>query len=252
MYPLIPLFGDYTLSAYSLFSTLAAIMFAVICYREAKKYHFSIDIYWKLVFLVGVFAMIGSKILYAVSFDHVRFFADPLETVQHTGWMLYGALVGSYAALFIGRAMFTFPLFMALDGMTYGAVFGVGVGRLACFFSGCCQGLPTDLFLGVTFPGGECAVHPTQLYEAGFAFLLFGVIHYVRQRSFFEGFQMALFFTGYGTFRFLIEFIRADSLIPGFKPFTPSQYISIVLIITGIAVMLVKSGRINFLLGKKS
>lgn len=240
MYPQIPLFGDYALSSYSFFSTLGAVLFAVICYREAKRLNFSIDIYWKLVFFVAVFAMIGSKIFYSVSFDSERFFFDPIGTLGNTGWMLYGALVGSYIAIFFGRIVFTFPLFTALDGMSYGAIFGIGVGRIACFMAGCCTGLPTDSFLGITFPHGECAVHPTQLYEAGFAFLLFGVLHYIRHGSFFDGLQMSLMFIGYGTFRFLIEFIRADSLRPDFQPLTPSQYISIVLIVIGIVVVLHK------------
>ncbi len=40
----------------------------------------------------------------------------------------------------------------------------------------------------------------------------------------------------------MVEFIREDSLLPGFQPFTPSQYISLLLIATGTIVMLVKSG----------
>lgn len=240
MYPQIPLFGDYAVSSYSFFTTLGAVLFAVICYREARRLNFSIDIYWKLFFFVAVFAMIGSKILYSVSFDRARFFSDPIGTLGATGWMLYGALAGGYVAVLFGRMFLKFPLFTALDGMSYGAIFGVGMGRIACFMGGCCGGLPTDSFLGVTFPHGECAVHPTQLYEAGFAFLLFGVLYYIRRGSFFDGLQISLMFIGYGTFRFLVEFIRADSLRPGFQPFTPSQYISILIVLLGTAIILFK------------
>ncbi len=242
MYPLINLFDGYAVSSYSLFTTLGAVVFALLCYREVKRLSFSIDIYWKLFFLVAVFGMIGSKIFYAVSFDHQRFFSHPIETLTHTGWMIYGAFIGSYVALLVGRIFMKFPLFTALDIMTYGGIFGLGIGRIACFLAGCCSGLPTDSFLGVTFPSGQCAVHPTQLYESFFAFSLFTVMHFARKKFTFEGFQMSLTFIGYGIFRFLIEFIRADSLLPGFKPFTPSQYISIVILLIGLAVFFFKSG----------
>lgn len=49
----------------------------------------------------------------------------------------------------------------------------------------------------------------------------------------------------------MVEFFREASLLPGFQPFTPSQYISLLLITTGTIVMLFKSGNIGYLRKKK-
>lgn len=242
MHPVINLFGSFAVNSYSLLATIGTVAFAVVCYREAKRLSFPIESYWRLFFLVAVFAIVGAKLASALFFSTSGFFHDPFGTILNTGWMFYGAVIGGYSALFVGRALFTFPLFTALDGMTYGGILGLGFGRIACFLSGCCGGLPTDSIFGVTFPGDSCAVHPTQLYESGFAFLLFAFLTVARKKIRFEGFQVSAVMIGYGTFRFMVEFIRVDSLLPGFQPFTPSQYISMALILTGTVLMLVKNG----------
>jgi len=252
MHPVINLFGVFAVNSYSLFATIGAVALAVFCYLEAKRLSFPLETYWRLFFMVAGFAIVGAKLASALFFSTSEFFHDPFHTFLKSGWMFYGAVAGGYAALFTGRALFSFPLFTALDTMTCGGALGLGFGRIACFLSGCCGGLPTDSFLGITFPGGSCAVHPTQLYESGFVFLLFAFVTVARKKFTFEGFQLSAILICYGIFRFMVEFIREDSLLPGFQPFTPSQYISLFLIATGTVVMLVKSGGTGYIRKKLS
>lgn len=247
MHPVIHLFDGFAINSYSLFTALGAAAFAAVCYREARRLSFPIDSYWRLFFLVAVFAIISAKLAAAIFFGEGLFFQDPIKAFTNSGWMFYGSAVGGYAALFAGRVLFRFPLMTALDGLSYGGVVGLGIGRIGCFLGGCCGGLPTDSFTGMKFPGGTHNVHPTQLYESGFALLLFLFITFARKKVTYEGFQMAAVLIGYSIFRFLVEFIRDDSLRPGFKPFTPSQYISIVIFLTGLIILIIKSGRIKAL-----
>ncbi|MCG8418483.1 MAG: prolipoprotein diacylglyceryl transferase [Proteobacteria bacterium] len=111
---------------------------------------------------------------------------------------------------------------------------GLFVGRLGCFFNGCCYGARTESWLGVQFPGHSQAVHPTQLYEAfgvlGLYFLLATVIR-PRKRGHGEVFGWLLVL--YGTLRMAIELVRADQR-GSFGPLSTSQWISIPLIIAGI------------------
>ena len=62
-----------------------------------------------------------------------------------------------------------------LDILSIVATIIHGFGRLGCFFAGCCYGLPTKSFIGITFTDAksqakplETPLHPTQLYEAFF------------------------------------------------------------------------------------
>jgi len=51
--------------------------------------------------------------------------------------------------------------------------------------------------------------HPSQLYEALFeGIVLFAIIWFFRNRKPFKGFQVGLYFFGYGFFRFFIEYFR--------------------------------------------
>lgn len=110
-----------------------------------------------------------------------------------------------------------------------------GFGRVGCFFAGCCYGVQTDCFLGVKFPNVIGRVHPTQLYEAAFLFLLFGLLSYLLLR---RGFRhgMSVYLVAYGIFRFCLEYLRGDhrgELVGGISP---SQFWSLGLILLGIGL----------------
>ena len=108
-------------------------------------------------------------------------------------------------------------------------------GRVGCFFAGCCYGKETDSFLGVQFPNLPNPVYPTQLFEAGFLFLLFAVCFILLMKKDFKH-NLSVYLIAYGIFRFLIEFLRDDArgeLIPGI---TPSQFWGLVMVVLGVAV----------------
>ena len=109
-------------------------------------------------------------------------------------------------------------------------------GRLGCFFAGCCYGKPTDSFLGVQFPKLPVPVHPTQLYEAAFLFIIFGVMLFLLLKFDFKH-NMSVYLISYGIFRFLLEFLRGDhrgELVTGISP---SQFWSIGMVIIGVGLI---------------
>lgn len=119
---------------------------------------------------------------------------------------------------------------------------GHALGRVGCFLGGCCYGKPTDCIFGVIFPagslpyehyGGAVKIHPTQLYEAVFlAILSLFLWRFCKKNAF------SLYLIFYGIFRFLIEFLRDDdrgALIPGMSP---AQFLSILLVLLGAALLL--------------
>ncbi len=106
-------------------------------------------------------------------------------------------------------------------------------GRIGCFFAGCCYGKETDFFLAVKFPKLPYPVHPTQLYEAAFLFLIFGVFSYLVLKKK-DRYVMCYYLVSYGVFRFMIEYLRDDhrgSLVAGMSP---SQFWSVLMVVGGI------------------
>lgn len=105
----------------------------------------------------------------------------------------------------------------------------VGIGRLACFVGGCCFGTPTSLPWGCRFPtaGDDLPRHPTQLYEAGFHFVMAAVLMVLRKRGVWSG-QLAKFYIlTYLGYRFVTEFIRPEARV--FAGLTGYQWAALLL-----------------------
>jgi phosphatidylglycerol:prolipoprotein diacylglycerol transferase len=122
---------------------------------------------------------------------------------------------------------------------------GLAVGRIGCWFNGCCYGAPTDLPWGVTcahYPGQH--VHPTQLYEtAACAVLATGLMWFWRRRR--RDGQVAFWaIIGYGAWRFVNEGLRGDADVFAFHGLmTTSQATSLWLILGGVVGALVVGWR---------
>lgn len=59
------------------------------------------------------------------------------------GWCIQGLLLGIALAATVGFVFFRVPVGVFLDASTPGLFFGMAVGRVGCFFGGCCAGRPT-------------------------------------------------------------------------------------------------------------
>ena len=147
-----------------------------------------------------------------------------------------------------GNALFYFNLL--IPALALGHAFG----RIGCFFGGCCYGGITDSVLGIRFPPHSPAAHqqvneglivhgdwslpvyPTQLFEAGFELLLFigMMLAYKKLRGHF----LETYCFAYGVFRFCIEFLRGDSRGSVGFFLSPSQLMSIILIVYGVLLIL--------------
>ncbi len=117
---------------------------------------------------------------------------------------------------------------------------GHALGRVGCFFAGCCYGVRTDSFLGVYLDNPEIPykVLPVQLFEA--AFLVILCVYLVLR--FLDGKRYALphYLILYGIWRFSIEYPRGDDRGATFVSFlTPSQLTAIVLILLGIVLTVI-------------
>ncbi len=156
------------------------------------------------------------------------------------GFRLFGSGITFIGGL-IGGALFFLVVYFLLRGRLKNRLSEVlsiipcailvahAFGRVGCFFAGCCYGMETDSFLGVKFPYLPHPVHPTQLYEAAFLFLMFGICSYLLLR-YRTRHNMSLYLFCYGIFRFLIEFVRDDARGEFLFGISPSQFWSILMI----------------------
>lgn len=190
----------------------------------------------------------------------VSYLSDGIFHSIHEGEWAFGSitflggLIGGLVC-FVLLVRFGFPsakqnLPKILNTLIVGVVLAHAFGRIGCTMAGCCYGIPTDSFLGVSFPAGASGgvpVYPTQLFEAIFLFALFAALNKMPK---WRGIEFEVYLIAYGAWRFLIEFIRGDdrgeflSFIQGtYSNFpTPAQYMSVLMIGLGI-FMLIRNKR---------
>jgi phosphatidylglycerol---prolipoprotein diacylglyceryl transferase len=82
------------------------------------------------------------------------------------GIVFFGALLGGALALAVAARCFELPVLVTLDVMLPAVPVAHAIGRVGCFFGGCCFGAPSALPWSVIYPSESFARHPWPLYEA--------------------------------------------------------------------------------------
>ena len=227
---------------------LSAIALAL---REARREGEDANKILDLCFYVLVAAIVGSRILY-VLVNWSDFRHDPFEIVRiwHGGLVFYGGFIGALiAALWYIRRK-GLPLLKTADIMAPSIAFGQFVGRIGCFFSGCCYGKTCDLPWAVIFTHAESLapkgvpLHPTQLYSALNSLLIFLVLVGLKRIKGFEGQIFWAYVLLYAVTRSILEHFRGDErgmFIEGML--STSQLIGLIMAVIAIAMMIILKQR---------
>lgn len=178
-----------------------------------------------------------SAALFQATYNYIQ---DPKSGFDLQGGITFiGGLIGGVVSFLIGywifRKKFQTRLHEVLSMIPCAILIAHAFGRIGCFFAGCCYGKPTNSFWGVKFPDLPYKVHPTQLYEAAFLFILFGVCFWLLMKKDFKH-NMSVYLICYGIFRFCIEFLRDDDRGTFIGNLSPSQFWSILMVIAGVGV----------------
>lgn len=124
-----------------------------------------------VVSLIAVMAgLLGAKLWYA--FLH----PGPWRRALLGGWAVDGFFVVAFGAALVGLVVSGLSVGVFLDAATPGLFFAVAIGRVGCFFAGCCAGRMTCSRWGIWSSDRRVGVRrvPTQLLESA-AGLVIGV-----------------------------------------------------------------------------
>ncbi len=176
--------------------------------------------------IIGV--ILGGRAGFVLFYRLEYYLANPLDIprVWEGGMSFHGGFLGVVVAgLLFCRLTAIAPVKMG-DLLAIAAPAGLMLGRIANFINAELWGRQTTLPWGVAFPGEAaqdcgalvdiCARHPSQLYEAALEGALLGsvLLWLAFRRGWFKtpGRLMGLFLAGYGTARFVVEFVRQPDL----------------------------------------
>jgi phosphatidylglycerol:prolipoprotein diacylglycerol transferase len=168
--------------------------------------------------------LIYGTLLCSVTPDYARFcdglpmgfLTDPVRIIAawEGGMSFHGGLLGAVTALWLFARRRKLNLLALGDLACAFAPVGIFLARIANFINGELWGRASDGPWAMIFPRDELHLprHPSQLYEAALEGLLLLVLLQIALRIFRAherpGLISALFFLGYGTFRFICEFFR--------------------------------------------
>lgn len=158
------------------------------------------------------------------------------QGITFLGGLLGGAACFIILSLTLGKSeLDELPKIICIAPVSITAAHSLG--RVGCFFAGCCYGKVTDSFIGTTFPHYAQPRIPTQLFEAIFLALLFVALMIIIFRFKKPSLAMPVYMYAYGIFRFVLEFWRDDERgVSSALVLSPSQYMSIVMILAAIAL----------------
>lgn len=226
------------INLYQIFFMLGLIAAVVVLsvYSGKKNMPANIQNFYLNLTIAAIAGGFGFAVLFQALYNFI-------ETGEFTfeGITFLGGLAGGIAVFLAGYKIFAKEEAKKYLGMTVDIapcciLIAHALGRIGCFFGGCCYGVETDSVFGILFPGHLHKVYPTQLFEAIFLFIMFGVTTILFFKN--KGINLLLYFISYGVFRFLIEFIRGDdrgAFIISFL--SPSQTLSLVMIIVGLYML---------------
>ena len=256
MYPNLDL-GFMKIPLYSTLFIVAFVLMIIFARKLGERYNYpKADIlYISIYAAIGI--LVGAKLMYFISklptiipnfSEYIQYFKqNPMGAINYSfgGLVFYGGLIGAAVGAFIYCRQYRMPFTPLMDIYAPLIPFVHGVGRVGCFFGGCCYGKEYHGFGSVQFPENEMIPAlddvprvPVQLIEAGLNFVI-AIILYIlfRSNKMKRGQLLGIYIIYYTIVRFIMEMLRGDSIRGSIGGISISQIVSIILIPIGIMLV---------------
>lgn len=221
-----------------------------ILIKESKRFKIPENYMTNLIILTLIFGIIGARIYYVI-FEWPYYSKNLLEILKvwEGGLAIHGGIIAGLLFVNIYTKKYKLNTLKMLDMIVVGLIIGQAIGRWGNFFNSEAHGgittlefltslhLPNFIIEGMKIHG--IYYHPTFLYESFWCIIGFIIMLIYRRRYYRKIGQVTAFYMiWYGIGRFFIESMRTDSLMLG--NFKIAQIISIIFIILGILLMIIK------------
>jgi phosphatidylglycerol:prolipoprotein diacylglycerol transferase len=222
MHPILFRIGHYAVHTYSLMLGIAFVGSLALAYRIAKQQagkpgaidpNDVLDIgYWMIIW-----GVIGARLAFVLTpQDWSEYRVHPVQILQiwNGGISFYGALVGGFIALAVVCRRRGIPIMRFGDVIGPPVMLGYAIGRIGCFFNGCCYGRPTTLPWGVRFNDEGYITppsHPTQIYSSILSFLFLSILLRLTGKKAFDGQILFAYLLLSAIERFIMEIWRGDA-----------------------------------------
>lgn len=192
--------------------------------QEKSQYY-----YLQLITLFG--AVVGAKfaVLMGDALWPIQRFSD-WSALMYSGRSIVGALLFGFLFAEVAKPIFGYRR-PPNDRFAILLPFSIAIGRIGCWFTGCCLGRPVEGRLAI----GASALshlHPIALYEIAFHVGIGATLVWLYRQRRFSGQLFAIFMVAYGTFRYASETLRATE--KAFYGLSAYQWFAAALILAGM------------------
>lgn len=229
--------GPVTVHGYGVMIAVGILAAIGVAEKLAKQHNLDAEHIDGFALFVIALGYVGAKFLYVLT-NFSQFLSDPLSVLGAGGWVVYGGIIGGLLAAMIWcrwkkwNFMEYFPVLITVVPLAQ------AFGRIGCFLAGCCGGIETHAWYGMSFPADSLAwttepILPTQLISSAGDFAIFVFLMWNLKKGKHPEDNGGWYLVLYSLGRFVIEFFRGDLIRGGFGPFSTSQWISLFIFFIG-------------------
>lgn len=226
-------------SFYGLIIALGMMLSIFVVCKIAKYRNLSADDIYLVALYVLPFSIIGARLYFVIFSDQAYTFWEVFK-IWEGGMAIYGGVIGGAIGVILYCLIHKKNFFDVADVAVVGLILGQAIGRIGCYFAGCCYGIAVTNEALMWFPfstqiNGVWHLS-TFFYESFCNFIIFIVFVNIIKKVKTKGVMMSLYLMLYGSVRCIIETFRGDSLYIG--TIKVSQLLSAILILSGIILLI--------------
>ncbi len=217
MYPVLFSFGSVGLYTYGLFIAIGLFTAIGVSKKLAAPHGIPPETVTDIFFVILISAILGARILYVlINFESYQDNLLEIFKIWNGGLVFFGGFISAVAAASFYINYKGLDLWKISDLLSPGVALGHSLGRVGCFFAGCCYGKTCDLPFAIQFNHPKTLapigvhLHPTQIYMVISNMLLFFILLFLLKKKKFNGQVFLCYIMLYSLFRFVIEFFRGD------------------------------------------
>ncbi len=232
--------GPVTIHMYGLMIAFGFLAALYLCIYRSKKFGLDENILWGIFYCAIAGGLVGTRVLYYIV-ELPAIIKDPSILWDFkNGYVVYGGIIGGILVSFLYCKKKKVKFLNYFDLVMPAVALAQGLGRLGCFFAGCCYGRETSAWYGIVFRSSKFAPNgvkliPTQLISSTGDFLICGILLFYASKRPKSGKVASSYLILYGVGRFFIEFLRNDYR-GSIGWMSTSQIISIGIVALGIAL----------------
>lgn len=227
------------ISYYGFLIALAMVLGIFVACKNARMRGLKSDDILLVACYVLPLSIIGARIYYVIFSDQSYTFLQLFE-IWKGGMAIYGGVIGGALGVGLYCLIHKKNFLDVADVIVPSLILGQAIGRIGCYFAGCCYGIEVTNLGLQWFPFSTqidgvwhlSTFFYESLWNLGTFIILMLLLHLAKFKH--RGAIASFYLVLYGIGRAWIEGLRGDSLMIG--SVKASQLLSILLIIAGVAL----------------